>query len=152
VSSNVAVTELFAERGFRQTTWEDIAARAGASRGSIPWHFGNKEGFPAAVVEHVVERLRAGARVLRPGTLDQALHALAAFTRSPSTRFFSTLVGEASEPGSPLCKWYADPHEALRDHVRSWVGQASLPDGVGARELSTVPLGVVGFGDDVTGG
>ncbi|MFC7616389.1 TetR family transcriptional regulator [Actinokineospora soli] len=136
-----AAAELFAERGYRSTTFEDIAARSGVSRGSIPWHFGNKEGLLAAVVEQVVADLRTGADA--PASVDEALRGLVAFTRSPSTGLFITLIAEALEPGSALHKWYADMHAALRDRVRSWVERVGLPDGVGAEELSTVLLGAV---------
>jgi len=138
-----AATDLFAERGYRQTTFEDIATRSGVSRGSIPWHFGNKEGLLAAVVEHVIEGLRTDASALGPGTLDRALHAVVAFTRSPSTKLFITLIAEAVEPDSPMHRWYADLHKALRDQVRSVVEQVELPDGVGAEELSTILLGAI---------
>ncbi|WP_033442206.1 TetR/AcrR family transcriptional regulator [Saccharothrix sp. NRRL B-16314] len=138
-----AATELFAERGYRQTTFEDIAARSGVSRGSIPWHFGNKEGLLAAVVEQVAEELAADADALQPETLDRSLDRLAAFTRSPSTKLFITLMAEAVEPDSPLHQRYGDLHRALRDQVRSKVEQVDLPDGVGAEELSTVLLGAI---------
>ncbi len=136
-----AAAELFAERGYRQTTFEDIAARSGVSRGSIPWHFGNKEGLLAAVVEHVVAGLETETDA--PVSLDQALHALGEFTRSPSTKLFVTLIAEAMEPGSPLHKWYADLHAALRARVRAWLERAELPGGVDAEHLSTVLLGTV---------
>jgi TetR/AcrR family acrAB operon transcriptional repressor len=138
-----AAAELFAERGYRQTTFEDIATRSGVSRGSIPWHFGNKEGLLAAVVEHVVAQLQTDAHPLESGTLDEALRALVAFTRSPSTQLFVTLIAEAMEPSSALHKWYADLHKALRDQVRSWAERADLADGVRAEELSIVLLGAV---------
>lgn len=138
-----AATELFAERGYRQTTFEDIAARSGVSRGSIPWHFGNKEGLLAAVVEHVVARIRTDMGAVEAGTLDQALEAVVAFTRSPSTKLFITLLAEAVEPDSALHRWYADLHRALRERVRARVERIALPDGVGAEELSTVLLGTI---------
>ncbi|MBB5800362.1 TetR/AcrR family acrAB operon transcriptional repressor [Saccharothrix ecbatanensis] len=138
-----AATDLFAERGYRQTTFEDIAARSGVSRGSIPWHFGNKEGLLAAVVEQVVEQLRVDADALEPGSVDQALDRLVEFTRSPSTRLFVTLLAEAVEPDSPPHKRYGDLHRALRDQVRAKVEEVDLPDGVGAEELSTVLLGAI---------
>ncbi|GAA4022280.1 hypothetical protein GCM10022247_53120 [Allokutzneria multivorans] len=134
-----AATELFAERGYRQTTFEDIAARSGISRGSIPWHFGNKEGLLGAVVDHAVVRPLAG----EPDTLDEALDTLVAFTRSPSTKLFATLVGEAVEPGSAPHKWYADLHESLRRRISTWLGRADLPADVNADELATVVLGAV---------
>ncbi|MER6580231.1 TetR family transcriptional regulator [Nonomuraea sp. NPDC001023] len=36
-----------------------MAARSGISRGSIPWHFGGKEGLLLAVLERSVARVRA---------------------------------------------------------------------------------------------
>jgi TetR/AcrR family acrAB operon transcriptional repressor len=51
-----AAEELFAEKGFDRTSFVDIGQRSGISRGSIPWHFENKDGLLMAVVERVVER------------------------------------------------------------------------------------------------
>lgn len=51
-----AAEELFAEKGFDRTSFVDIGARSGISRGSIPWHFENKDGLLMAVVERVVDR------------------------------------------------------------------------------------------------
>jgi TetR/AcrR family acrAB operon transcriptional repressor len=138
-----AATELFAERGYRQTTFEDIACRSGVSRGSIPWHFGNKEGLLAAVVENVVATIRAEGDAMDPGELGQALRGIVAFTKSPSTKLFITLMAEAVEPDSALHKWYGDLHKALRDQVRTRVERVELPAGVGAEELSTFLLGAV---------
>ncbi|WP_436500392.1 TetR/AcrR family transcriptional regulator [Actinokineospora sp. HUAS TT18] len=140
-----AATELFSERGYRQTSFEDIATRSGVSRGSIPWHFGNKEGLLAAVVEHVVDTMRAGFGTPEPGpdALDRALRQAVAFTRQPSTRLFITLLAEAVEPGSPLHQRYAVLHEAMRDQVRSWVDLVDLPAGIGAEELSTILMGTL---------
>ncbi|MGW5049527.1 TetR/AcrR family transcriptional regulator [Actinokineospora sp. NPDC004072] len=137
-----AAAELFAERGYRQTTFEDIAARSGVSRGSIPWHFGNKEGLLAAVVDDATAALRAEAD--NPvAALDQVLARIAELTSRPSTRLFTTLAAEAAEPGSPLGKWCRELHAALRELVRAWVARAELADGLGADELSAIVLGVV---------
>jgi len=138
-----AATDLFAERGYRRTTFEDIAMRSGVSRGSIPWHFGNKEGLLAAVVEHVVDGLRTDTIVPEPGALDRAMDALVTFTQRPSAKLFITLFAEAVEPDSALHKWYADLHKTLRDQVRSWVEQVELPSGIGAEELSTILVGAI---------
>ncbi|GAA2986244.1 TetR family transcriptional regulator [Actinokineospora diospyrosa] len=138
-----AATALFAERGYRRTTFEDIAARSGVSRGSIPWHFGGKEGLLAAVVDDLVVRLAAAAGTLDPGTVDQVLGTLTAFTRAPSTGLFAKLMVEADDPGSPLRQVYVGLHDALRGQVRAWVTRLPLPDGVGGEELSTVLLGAV---------
>ncbi|PPK65571.1 helix-turn-helix domain-containing protein [Actinokineospora auranticolor] len=138
-----AATALFAERGYRRTTFEDIAARSGVSRGSIPWHFGSKEGLLAAVVDDIVVHLAAVAGSLDPGTVDQVLDTLTAFTRAPSTGLFAKLMVEADDPESPLRETYAGLHDALRVQVRAWVARLPLPEGVAAEELGTVLLGAV---------
>ena len=51
-----AAEALFAEKGFDRTSFVDIAERSGISRGSIPWHFQNKDGLLIAVVERAIER------------------------------------------------------------------------------------------------
>lgn len=40
-----AAMELFVDRGFAHASISAIAARAGVSRGTVFWHFGNKEGL-----------------------------------------------------------------------------------------------------------
>jgi hypothetical protein len=56
-----AVAELSAEKGFCNTTFVDIAERSGISRGSIPWHFGNKAGLLKAVVEELTTNMLTDA-------------------------------------------------------------------------------------------
>ena len=43
-----AAEALFAEKGFDRTSFADLAARSGLSRGSIPWHFQNTDGLLTA--------------------------------------------------------------------------------------------------------
>jgi TetR/AcrR family acrAB operon transcriptional repressor len=140
-----AATALFAERGYRQTTFEDIAARSGVSRGSIPWHFGNKEGLLAAVVEHAVDTMRANFDPSAPGpdALDRALRSAAEFTTSPTTGLFVTLLVEAIEPGSQLRQRYADLHHALREQVRLMLAGTELPGGLDAEAVAVIVIGAI---------
>jgi AcrR family transcriptional regulator len=58
-----AALACFAERGYHETSIDDIAARAGLSKGAIYWHFaGKRELFLA-----LVDRLGAGAADPRRG-------------------------------------------------------------------------------------
>lgn len=52
-----AAEELFAERGFDRTSFVDISERSGISRGSLPWHFKNKDGLVVAVFERAIDRV-----------------------------------------------------------------------------------------------
>ncbi len=102
-----AAADLFAEQGYRQTSFVDIAERVGISRGSIPWHFGNKLGLLEAVIDDrlqaVLARFAPSARERDGDPLEQVMD----FIRLPATRLFITLLAEAVEVGSPIRERYA---------------------------------------------
>ncbi|MFI7101058.1 TetR/AcrR family transcriptional regulator [Streptomyces sp. NPDC050161] len=145
-----AAAELFAEKGYRQTTFAAVAERSGISRGSIPWHFGSKEGLLLAVLERSVNLISAGLteEPAEPaGTegaeagfdrITEGAHALWAL---PTTKLFVTLLVEALEPGSPIHGRYAEIHHALRDHCRRQLERLPLPPGVSAEALSVAIIG-----------
>ncbi|MGW4410833.1 TetR/AcrR family transcriptional regulator [Nonomuraea sp. NPDC004702] len=138
-----AAAELFAEKGYRQTTFHDVAARSGISRGSIPWHFGGKEGLLLAVLERSVARVRDGltdAPEGEPdfGPFDQGVGAMFAL---PTTKLFVTLLVEALEPGSPIRDRYVEIHDTLRDHCRRWLERLPLPPGLSVEPLAVALIG-----------
>lgn len=61
-----AALAVFGERGFRQTTLEEVATRAGVSKGTVYLYFASKDDLFRAVVEHTVialfESIEAMAR------------------------------------------------------------------------------------------
>jgi AcrR family transcriptional regulator len=78
-----AARELFTERGFADTGRDDIAARAGVTRGALYHHFATKADVAVAVIEELygelVERV-VGAAARGGGTaLDQVLRASRAY-------------------------------------------------------------------------
>ena len=137
-----AATELFAERGFRRTTLADIADHCGISRGSIPWHFGNKEGLLQAVTDDMM-KTTLGSEAPRPHSLDEAVPWVADFIRRPGTRLLITLIAEAVEPQSPVHDFYADVHRALREWASQLTAGLTPPPGVSHADLDTVIIGAL---------
>ncbi|MFE7779552.1 TetR/AcrR family transcriptional regulator [Streptomyces nigrescens] len=145
-----AAAELFAAKGYRQTTFADVAERSGISRGSIPWHFGSKEGLLLAVLERSVDLIRAEL-IEEPGELAAPKEAEAGFDRlmggadalfaQPTTKLFVTLLVEALEPGSPIHGRYVEIHNTLRDHCRRWLERLPLPPGLSAETLAVTIIG-----------
>nr|WP_272924858.1 TetR/AcrR family transcriptional regulator [Streptomyces sp. SID4951] len=145
-----AAAELFAAKGYRQTTFADVAERSGISRGSIPWHFGSKEGLLLAVLERSVDLIHAEL-IEEPGELAAPEEAEAGFDRlmggadalfaQPTTKLFVTLLVEALEPGSPIHGRYVEIHNTLRDHCRRWLERLPLPPGLSAETLAVTIIG-----------
>lgn len=99
-----AAAGLFVEKGYQQTTFADVAARSGVSRGSIPWHFGNKEGLLAAVLDDAGNALLAGpGEPSGDGSPNPTEDLLAASSsrRSRMSLLFVALFAEAANPDSP---------------------------------------------------
>ncbi|AXB44721.1 TetR/AcrR family transcriptional regulator [Amycolatopsis albispora] len=145
-----AAASAFADRGYRQTTVADIADRAGISRGSIPWHFGNKEGLLLAVVEHAFDLVaRNTAEPRRPGPdgLRDLAAQGAAFVRMPTTKLMVSLLADAMNEDSPVHDRYVDLHAAMRSYVAAWAAQPyeghRLPDGVTPEDVGVVVLGAI---------
>ncbi|MGA5566673.1 TetR/AcrR family transcriptional regulator [Streptomyces platensis] len=145
-----AAAELFAAKGYRQTTFADVAERSGISRGSIPWHFGSKEGLLLAVLERSVDQIRAGlAEEPAVGTepaevaagFDRLMGGADALFAQPTTKLFVTLLVEALEPGSPIHGRYVEIHNTLRDHCRRWLERLPLPPGLSAETLAVTIIG-----------
>jgi AcrR family transcriptional regulator len=63
-----AAMELFRERGFDETTVEEIAVRAGLSRATFFNHFGSKAAVLSYFGEHVAGVMEATLASARPGT------------------------------------------------------------------------------------
>lgn len=75
-----AAVELFAERGYAATGIAEVCARAGVAKTALYWHFDNKEGLLAAVIEsvgtHWIEQIRKAA--YQAGTPEERIDRLVA--------------------------------------------------------------------------
>ena len=146
-----AAADLIAERGYRQTSFVDVAERSGVSRGSIPWHFGDKRGLLLAVVERLLAEWHeaVAATPLHPGARGarDIGHLAMTAVRSRTTRLMLSLLLEAGDVESPIHGSFVTLHDVFRDRVAQWARHPDvagrLPGGVEPQALSVVVLGAV---------
>lgn len=60
-----AALELFAERGYSATSIDEVAERAGVSKGTVFYNFGSKQGLGSAVVRQATGRIAAVGEAVR---------------------------------------------------------------------------------------
>lgn len=67
--------DVFSEKGFAKATFDEIAARAGFTKGAVYWYFRNKADLVAALVIEYVERKREEIKLTLPAgnTFDDLL-------------------------------------------------------------------------------
>jgi TetR/AcrR family acrAB operon transcriptional repressor len=145
-----AAAELFAEKGYQSTSLEDVGHRSGVSRGSIPWHFGDKLGLLRSVVdqlrgdlaESMTKPLSPGA----PGTRGIA-HLGTTAIRRHTTMLLLALLQEASNPASPIHDSFAQIHADMRAYLSAWLDgpeiRAELPNGLDADDLACAIVGAI---------
>ncbi|MBB4930568.1 TetR/AcrR family acrAB operon transcriptional repressor [Lipingzhangella halophila] len=90
-----AAEELFAERGFDRTSFVDISERSGISRGSIPWHFKNKEGLVMAVVERTIDRVMPPERYQSVPAFAEVFDDSTALVRGDNSALLFMILAEA---------------------------------------------------------
>lgn len=139
-----AAAELFATKGYRQTTFADVAERSGISRGSIPWHFGSKEGLLLAVLERSMDLVQPSVDDV-PGlgaeTGDHMMRGLETLFAQPTTKLFVTLLVEALEPDSPIHDRYVAIHDTLRGQCKRWLDGYAPLAGVSTEALAVAIVG-----------
>ncbi|WP_280382531.1 TetR/AcrR family transcriptional regulator [Nocardia wallacei] len=133
-----AAAELFAEKGYRNTSVIDIAERADVRLGSISRRFGTKESLLRAVLDDQLQSVSIGADNYAGDSLDQVME----YMRLPATRMLIGLHAEAMEADSPLREHCARLHEALRRGVQRRMNPDALPSGVTPELLAILLVGV----------
>jgi AcrR family transcriptional regulator len=140
--------EVFAQRGYAETTMAELIARSGLTKGAFYFHFSSKEQLALAVIEekqrqwvdsvqaamgaehHAIDRLRAVA-----GALVRVHH------DDPSAFSVSRLTHDLAR--------VPDVNDLVRDHRRAWVGlladlitqaqdDGDLPRTVDAKDLAVL--------------
>jgi AcrR family transcriptional regulator len=112
--------EVFSESGFRAATVREIVHRAGANIAAVNYHFRDKEGLYAAVLEHTARQ--AVAKYPPHGGLasdaspEQQLHA---FVRAFLLRLFDQ--GHQSVHGKLMAREMIEPTRALERIVEQMI-------------------------------
>jgi len=125
-----AAEELFAERGFEKTSFVDIATRSGISRGSIPWHFKNKDGLLLAVVDRANQRYMSLDQMSESPTLDEVLDRYCTLARDTRGRLLFATLTEAMTSGGAVHGEYVAHFSDQRRKVAHWLkfmGMKSAP-------------------------
>ena len=116
-----AAEELFSEKGFEKTSFVDISARSGISRGSIPWHFKNKDGLLIAVVERANQRYLSLDQFSEKPSLREVLDKFELLARDTRSRLMFTTLNEAMSTASDVRDDYRALHGEQRARVAHWL-------------------------------
>jgi TetR/AcrR family acrAB operon transcriptional repressor len=105
-----AAEELFAEQGFTRTSFVDIAERSGISRGSIPWHFANKDGLLVAVVERAIDRFLSAGSLTSSGEegVQEVFERLKEWLHGPTAAMLYMILTEAMSTDGPVHEHYVE--------------------------------------------
>ena len=129
-----AAGEVFAERGFRNTTLREICRRARANLAAVNYHFGDKERLYAAVMEYAQDWALAKYPLAQGESLDiPAPERLQAFIRYLLFSVFDK--GVPAWLGKLMAREMIEPTKALDTLVESIIMPMSQKLGAIVREL-----------------
>ena len=139
--------ELFAGKGFHETTMRDIAKRAGMLPGSIYYHFPSKEDLLVAVYEAGVDRLIERIDGADPGSATppwdrlesvMAAHVEAILDKSPYARVIIRVLPDAAPGAAARLIGLRDAYEA---RIAEVIAALPLAEGIDRRLLRLFLLG-----------
>ncbi len=105
-----AAEALFAEKGFSRTSFVDVAERSGISRGSIPWHFENKDGLLIAVVERAIDRFMPAGSISSSGAegVQEVFQRVKEWMHGPTAAMLYMILTEALSSDGPVHDHYVE--------------------------------------------
>lgn len=139
--------ELFADKGFHETTMRDIAGRAGMLPGSIYYHFSSKEDLLAGVYEEGVTRLLARIDAADPGARAEpwsrleavmTAHVEAILDRSAYARVMIRVLPDAA-PGAAAR--LIEARDSYETRIGEIIARLPLAPGIDRRLLRLFLLG-----------
>jgi TetR/AcrR family transcriptional repressor of nem operon len=116
-----AAAEVFAERGYTETTMSELISRSGLTKGAFYFHFSSKEQLALAVIDEKqrqwVDSVQAAIES-EPQAIDQLRQVAYALVRlhrdDPSAFSVSRLTRDLAR--------VPDVNDLVRSHMRAWVG------------------------------
>lgn len=146
-----AAAELFAQRGYAGTGVDRLAERSGIAKTAIYYHFGNKEGLLAAVLDRAasvwIENIRRAAeRASCPEeALDQALAGMRAMVeeRPWILKLLLLLTLEVADEKPEVRKAMAEIFFRARQTIVGGIRDALGMDVPGADAVGNVMLGLL---------
>jgi len=131
-----AALQVFGEQGFRSTRLEDVAQRAGVSKGTIYLYFNSKDELFTEMVRHALGRIIAGeiegdAPESAVEELTMRLRSFWAYLRSPEFETLYRLIQGELHHFPDLTRSYA---RSVVDRVTSLLGDA-VRRGIGSGEF-----------------
>ncbi|WP_405163154.1 TetR/AcrR family transcriptional regulator [Nocardia sp. NBC_01499] len=139
-----AAEELFAEKGFEKTSFVDIAHRSGISRGSIPWHFKNKDGLLMAVAERAIARgIPAGQLAAEVASPRRLLDQVGQMMKEHDTTLLYMVLNEILAGDSPLREQYVEFFRRRRGGTADWIQACPAPATPGTRAEVDVLAAVI---------
>lgn len=123
---------VFFENGFAETTMQQIAARAGASKETLYRHFGSKEGLFAEIVSERASSFLASvdANFDRPGSLEEVLRAfgtrmLEAILMQDATSLCRTVISELPRNPELGALFFSRGPERVRERLAAFLAAAA---------------------------
>lgn len=119
-----AAIETFSEKGFRNGSTSEVAARAGISGAQVFYYFRTKEELLRAVLSHhdaVADEIAGPA----PDDGDHVQDALLRIAQNNEmapgfVRFYMVLLAEATEPEHPARDSFRERYRGLRNRYAEW--------------------------------
>ena len=127
-----AAEGLFAEKGFSRTSFVDIAERSGISRGSIPWHFENKDGLLIAVVERAIDQFIPAGSISSSGPegMQELFERVKEWMHDPTAAMLYMILTEALSTDGPVHDLYVEFFRTRRKAAARQIAAASGTDGL----------------------
>jgi TetR/AcrR family acrAB operon transcriptional repressor len=138
-----AAEELFAEKGFEKTSFVDIAARCGISRGSIPWHFKNKDGLLLAVVDRAHQRYLAREQFGDNPSLDAILSRYGELAKTSGGALLLVVLTEALTSSGAVREEYKTYHAEQRHRIATWLKFMGVRGAPTRESLATAITGAI---------